>query len=150
MPVLIFFYLYTHISIDRSRYRWGVYDWKWTMQRTLVQLPAIDNVITTVLVEGWLKRLSELSCQLQAIWTRYIHCGTHSSLPRLEIPGLYCQTCGFVCSLNPDEVFLTAVFADYTLIHEALSFLANKAPQWIVWHNAVTCEDFELRNINTD
>lgn len=36
-----------------------------------MQLPVTDNVNNTVVVEGRLKRLRKLSCQLQAIWTWY-------------------------------------------------------------------------------
>lgn len=97
-----------------------------------VQLPARNNVNV---VEGRLKRLSELSCQLQAIWTWYTHSDTHSSLP-------HCHTHSRIWLSNTGLCLLfeswLGLFPSWQLLQTTLVYTA--VVSWdksglITWHN---------------
>lgn len=96
-----------------------------------VQLPLTDNVNTTQLC--WRDGLRGLvNCHVSYRPSEHDTCPpTHiphsHTLPHFEIPGIYCQTRGFVSSLNSDEVFLH----DSCTLHNdshCNCFLRNKRP----------------------
>ena len=91
--------------------------------------PATDDVNTAqMLVEAPLKRLSELSCQLRAVWTWYTrtsdtHSSPHSFLTRL------CVKHG-ICLFSESRLgfSFTTAFAHYTRICNRNSFSEKKEP----------------------